>query len=840
MKLRQKILGGIVIAGMLALVLGLSGVLAPRRSTMEPVEPKGEGTEPARQMEIVTKGFRAVVKNWVLTAPEARRVGVDGETVLTKPQLVMQDVRDGVAVMVTARSEMGVYTKIPEERVVMSGGVVVRYEGEQTLELHTDGLEVAPGEERGWTDADVRVTLATKEGTQTLTGTGARIDYVKRIGQVLKDVKLVLRGGEALFPTGEEAGLNPEAPADGQKPMETTITAAGPAVAEELKRMVTLNNEVVIRQGDSELSARMVSVRFAERIGGEAEKKDGNRAGMAFSRVGEVERFVADGDVRFRGGDGRGSCDRMTRDSSDGQVFLRGKPAMLEQAGNKVMAERIELDAQAGSVFVPVSGKLDFAAQGTKQQEIGPMSVAWERSMRLDRELHEAVFHGGVRFRSEGQAIDSDALSVRFDETNRNIVEARADGHVRVKGRMEAFGPKPKVSAPKAADEVTARSEHMTYKPEKEVLIFSGDTEITRGKQVVRGERVTLSQKDESVRVDGAGSMEGTQEKEGKQEPMKVVWGEDMQFSRATGKAEFTGGVSLEQGGRTMSARRLAAVLGKDNELESLDAIGNAVVVEKSTDAAGVDQERRMRAERLTARMGKGNRLEKFEARGRAVMEEKTKTGEGVQERRMEADHLTIRVSEKNELEGLLATGHAVVVDQGRTARGDYIEVTDEGNTIVMKGPGSLEGEDTSGAEPVKVKMVWVERMRYERNTGKAVFRKDVTLHHGERVMRADQVDAVLTEKDLRSVDAWGNVVLRETDRIVRGDRLEWDMKKDLGILRGEPAMFGRGTERLFGEVIEFAQKGGSVRIRSRQRVEGTIEIRQDPAFGRMGLSIDN
>lgn len=837
MKLRQKILGGIVIAGMLALVLGLSGVFAPRRSAMEPVEWAEDGKASARQMEIVTKGFRAMVKDWVLTAPEARRAGVDGKTVLTKPRLVMKGVRDGVEMMVTARSERGVYTKVPEEHVVMSGGVVVRYEGTQTVELRTERLEVAPVEERGWTDAEVLMTLETKEGTHTLTGTGARIDYVRRTGQVLKNVKLVLSSGEALFPTGGDVALRPDAPVDEQKPVKTTITAAGPAVAEELKRTVTLNNEVVIRQGDSELSARMVSVRFSERVGGEAEEEDADEEGAAFARVGAVERFVADGDVRFHAGDGRGSCDRLTRDSSDGQVLLRGKPAMLEQAGNKVMAGRIELDPEAGSVFVPVAGKLNFAAQGTKQKDIGPMSVAWERSMRLDRELHEAVFRGGVRFRAEGQAIDSDSLSVRFDETNRNIIEARADGHVRVKGRMEAFGPKKKVSEPKAADEVTARSEHMTYKPEKEVLIFSGDTEITRGRQVVRGERVTLSQKDESVRVDGAGSMEGTQEKDGKQERMKVVWGEDMQFSRASGKAEFTGGVSLEQGGRTMSAKRLTAVLGKDNELKSLDAIGDAVVVEKSTDAVGVGQERRMRAERLTARMGKGNRLEKFEARGRAVIEEKTTTKEGAQERRMEADHLVIRVSEKNKLEGLLATGNAVVVDQGRTARGDYIEVTDEGNTIVMKGPGSLEGEDTSGAEPVKVKMVWVERMRYERDTGKAMFRKGVTLHHGERVMRADKVDAVLTEKDLRSLDARGNVVLKEAEQIVRGDRLVWDMKKDLGRLSGEPAMFGRGTERLFGEVIEFAQKGGSVRIRSRRRVEGvingqlTVDNGQLPAF---------
>ena len=831
MRLRQKVLGGVVIAGVFVLILGLLGVFSPRRAEPGPETPVDAGGEEgqALQMEVVSKDFRATGKNWVLTAPLARIRG-DEKAELTDPLLVVTGEQEGREVTVSARAKSGVFTQaLAKRHVLMSDGVVVRYEGEHTAELRTERLEAEPDGERGWTDADVRVTLETNEGTHTLTGTGAQIDYAKQTARVLKNITLVLSGGEPLFPAQGEGGAKRAATAE-KAPVKTTITAAGPVVADEVRRTVTIDDNVVIRQADNELTAQQVSMRFSE--GSRAQKTAEGKERPALAGGRAIERFVADGDVRFRAGDGRGRCDRLTRDAADEQVLLRGQPAVLEQAGNRIEAERIDLAPQAGSVFVPTAGRLKLAVEGTKQKDIGPVNVAWERTMRLDRELHEAAFQGGVKFRSESQSIESDTLSIRFDESNKNIVEARADGHVRVTGRMDAFGPKKKPDAAKAADEVSARSEHMLYQPEKELVVFSGDTEITRGNQVVRGERVTLSQKDESVRVDGAGSMSGVQEEGEKKAPIKVAWGDDMHFSRATGKAEFSGGVSLEQGGRNLSAKRVVAVIDERNELRSLDAVGDAVVVEKAEDASGAGQDRRMSAHRLKAEMGDGNTLERFEARGNAVIEEKVKSSEGVAERRMEADHLTLRVNEKNELEGLLATGNAVIVDQGRTARGQYIEVTDAGRTIMMRGPGSLEGDDTSQEKPVKVKVVWVERMKYERDTGKAAFKKNVVLHHGERVMRADEVDAKLTEKELESLDARGNVILKDAERVARGERLVWDLKADLGSLRGQPAVLRRGTERLFGEVIEFAQKGGSIRIRSSRRVEGALETRQTPTLG--------
>jgi len=774
---RRNIFGGIAVAGVMVLILGLTGVFSSQRSRRAASVPADVGTPegaPAR-MEVISKGFRATGKNWVVTAPVAR-MSAEEKAQLTDPKLVFEGEREGKKVTVTARSKEGVFTRHPKQHVVMSGDVVVRYVGEYTAELRTERLEADPEEARGWTDADVSVTLRTKEGTQTLTGTGATLDYDKRRGRVLKDIRAVLVGGRLTFPSGE-GGAKKQATGAKPAPRRTTITADGPASADEMERTITVSNRVVIEQGKNTMTADKMLMRVSE------DRK-------------EIERFVAEGNVRLRGEEGSGRCDRITRDSSDGRVTLRGAPAVLEQAGNRVEAKRIELEPEAGGLFVPVAGRLTLAVEDEQGKASEPLNVEWGETMRMDRRVHEAMFVGDVRFWTGGQSIRSETLSVRFDETNRKIIEARAEGKVSLKGRMEALAPQKtggEAKEAKEAEEITARSARMVYKPEEELVVFTGGARIERGNQVVRGENVALSRKDESVRVEGAGSMEG--EQEGGQGRMKVAWGKGMRFSRATGKAVFDGGVSLEQSGRKMRAARLTATINEKNELKRLDAVGEA-------------------AEK------KGG--------GKAVILEKTVGKDGrVNERRLEADRLTMRVNESNELESLVATGRAVIVDEGRTARGERIEVTGGGETIVMTGPGSLEGEDTSGEKPVKVKVEWADGMKYDRATGKAVFGKNVVVHHGERVMRASEVTAVLAERELRRLDARGDVVLTDSGQVARGDRLVWDMKKDLGSLRGEPAVIRQGTQRLFGDVIEFARDRGMVRIRSGYRVEGAIQARE-------------
>jgi len=226
---RRNIFGGIAVAGVMVLILGLTGVFSSQRSRRAASVPADVGMPegaPAR-MEVISKGFRATGKNWVVTAPVAR-MSAEEKAQLTDPKLVFEGEREGKKVTVTARSKEGVFTRHPKQHVVMSGDVVVRYVGEYTAELRTERLEADPEEARGWTDADVSVTLRTKEGTQTLTGTGATLDYDKRRGRVLKDIRAVLVGGRLTFPSGE-GGAKKQATGAKPAPRRTTITADGPA-----------------------------------------------------------------------------------------------------------------------------------------------------------------------------------------------------------------------------------------------------------------------------------------------------------------------------------------------------------------------------------------------------------------------------------------------------------------------------------------------------------------------------------------------------------------------------------------------------------------------------------
>ena len=92
------------------------------------------------------------------------------------------------------------------------------------------------------------------------------------------------------------------------------------------------------------------------------------------------------------------------------------------------------------------------------------------------------------------------------------------------------------------------------------------------------------------------------------------------------------------------------------------------------------------------------------------------------------------------------------------------------------------------------------------------------------RTLRADRVNSKIgADSSLEQFNAFGNVIFEQDDTVARGDRLLWDVKGDVGTLTGAPVQLEMGRNHLTGDKIEFAQRGGRIRITSKTRVEATL-----------------
>lgn len=767
MKWRRIVLGAVVFGGVLMLVLGVFGVFAPGEEAAEAdveEDTDSSGGETGGQVEAVITAFSAEGENWTLTAEKARS-DTEMNARMTRPVLTIRREREGEAPeQITITANTGVYQRTPKERVTLEGNVVVDFAGEPPAVLTTERLEVNPEAETAMTDALVTLSSETREGHQKITAQGAEFRYQERLLTLPTDIRAELHGEQALLPGAE--GLESAAPKATEEiesgPALTIVTCTGPCIADGFRDTIVLENDVVLRQKKGTLKADRME-------------------GLINRDEREVERFVAEGNVRFSGEGISGDCTRLVRSAADGALVMSGTPAAVTQGASRIEAERLELDPESGRLFAPSKGTLVLAPP-EEDNESAPMVVDWLRFMRFDRAAHEAVFSGDVEFTQEGRMIQCQTLTVQFDESNQNLVECRAEEDVHVRGAVEGIGnAEDHEGEEDAPEEIVGSSREMILRPEEQTVVFAGDAILTTGDRTIRGERIIMDQRKESLRVEGAGSLESASAAE-RDGPMRIAWQGEMTFDPETGEAVFRRDVSLSQAGRTLDADIVSAELAGENRLRSLTARGNAVMQEQP---------------------------------------EK----EGDRPRRIRADSLEVRLNEANEFERLEAIGDAEMHDGRGEARGDRMIVTDAGQTVQMTGPGSMNsvGESEEG-EPQEITVSWSGDMAFRRESGEVVFRRDVALSQNERTLRADRVVATLSdENELQSVVATGDAMFEESGRTARGERLEYDAQAESGLLSGEPAVLQQGTERVFGTTIAFGAGAEEVRVTSDYRVEAII-----------------
>jgi len=381
MKLRRTILALVVLAGILVLILGITGVLSPVKKKPAASSETDTGGAP---MQAVVKDFSSEGENWKLSAKEAR-LEADTDSLMTAtgsaeggmrligPVLEVKQPGSGGGQRLRVTADEGRTAKGPQRRIQMSGHVRVEFSGEENGLLTTRSLEVEPDEGTGRTADEIELVVDALEGPQRISGKGAEFVMKQRTVVVSENVHMEISGGgSSLLPRAGESDGKPVATPP------TLIDCRGPATADWFKRTVELRSDVRVQQGENRLRSGRVEVQFAEK-----------------GRT--PERFTAERDVTFKVGPADGDCDRLTRWSVEDELLLEGRPAHVRRGVNEVEAAKIELSGRDGAIIVPGEGTLKLVPEsaGQPQQRV---EVKWGQMLRLDPAAHQARFQGNVRF----------------------------------------------------------------------------------------------------------------------------------------------------------------------------------------------------------------------------------------------------------------------------------------------------------------------------------------------------------------------------------------------------------------------------------------------------------
>ena len=796
MKLRRMILGGIVAAGVLVLALGIAGVFTPGREhdAERAMTNAGSGDGTTKlEAHAVIKGSRATGTrpsgdNWVLTAPEGRGNPRAQEGMkLSHPALEIWRKTEHGERRAKITADTGIYTEEKKKQVEMFGNVRVEYVDREEVDgaqapdsaarrqqatLLTDSLAIDIDAATGRTDADVELIATTQEGRHVLRGTGAEFVLKHRVATVLKNIQAEGTGGTSLFEALTQEAKKPETPP------KTKVTCRGPCVAHGLKRTVVLQNDVVATQGEDELRADKIVLHVAEK-----------------QRM--YERITASGNVSFKAKSAgvAGSCERLSHIAADDLLIVEGSPVTLQQGTSKIRARKLEMDPKAGCLFVPMEGQLTLTPPPReKGKKATPLVVAWADSMRFDRPRHNAVFRGDIRFTHVGQTIECQVLSVKFDEDLRELVQVRAQQGVRVSGRIEDLMP-PKEEKPGKTGPFSAEAEEMTYDPKQELLVLSENATLKYSGQFIQAQRIEIQGAEararavEGVRVSGRiEDLMPAKEGRPKQTGPFAAQAEEMIYEPEKELLVLSGNARLDYSKQRVQGGRI-----------EIHAAEPRLLVERNASVSGQIEDL------MPAKEGRPKQTGPFAAR---------------------CDRMTLRPADQS----ALFTGRAELDYAGQIMRGEHIEIEGAEQRVRVKGAGSLLAQGgAEEKEKVTLNVAWSGDMDFIRSSGRARFRRDVSVAYGDRKLRADTLTARIgKDNSLAGIEAEGNTVLEEPHGIARGDMLVWDMETDRGRLTGSPAELTRGNQKLLGDTMEFSEKLGRVRITSRHRVEGYLTAGRD------------
>lgn len=809
MKRRRIIWAGVAAAGSVVIILAFAGVFAPERPKDPQPERPTDVLPPVDEKTIgVVKDFQASGPEWSLRAPEARE-NTDGTTALKDPTVTVIRPMDKGEQRIVAHAREGRMIRQPQEQRELSGGVTAEFSGVYSGTLKTPSLTVDPAIGTGHTPDRMELVLKSDHGPHTLIGEGVDLDLKQRTVKIARNVTVTIAA--PMFVISAEATRTSKS----AKPPPIVITCDGPATADGFERAVRLQKAVVLRQGQDELHADRVNLFFAQTKSETAPRGDDVDGEL------ELERFEAEGNVRFKTSVVDGEGTRLVRTRVNDQVILDGKPAVVRRAGNRIEAERIDLDSAREQVEVPMKGALHIEQEGDKPERI---DIAWGRQFHLDPVTHEAVFRGGVVFDRSGMRVECQSLHAKLDAENRRPVSFRAEGDVRLSGTMPSEKGRP-------GEPVAARGREMTYDAQRDVVRLIGDASAAIGTQEARGADIEFGVRDSSLRVTGAGTLKARPQGADAAQEMQARWSGEMQYSRAAGKAVLRRDVSVLYGARKLEADEVTVRLAKDGSAEGLDAAGKVRMEDKGS---------LLSADRLTASLGAGNVLKDATATGRVVMEMPAVDKTPAQ--KLRADRVVAASGPDGTIQSMDATGH-VVMERGKAGTPDALVLNADRVLASVGAKQELKSFDATGK--VAIDLAGKDKdsgytLRCSRvqskpgndgalegfeATGDVVVEERVPAAKGGRVMHSDRATVALgADQKPRTVTAVGRRVTLEEDQVrAVGQELVWDVVTESGRLTGTPVEVFQGGNRLYGNLVEFSKSKGSIRIRGSQRVEATI-----------------
>lgn len=166
------------------------------------------------------------------------------------------------------------------------------------------------------------------------------------------------------------------------------------------------DGDVIIRDPKGEVRAEKLSVRFGRDEAGDLD--------IAF-----VEAF---GDVLIDREDLHAEGDHVRRDAPEGELLLKGTPAVASRGERLIEGDRIEFSQTLGKAAVTGAGRLRMPVttdlQGRPVHEAVPLAIRWSESMYFEDARGFANFNGDVvaetgAAEGEGAVVDVSRLASR-------------------------------------------------------------------------------------------------------------------------------------------------------------------------------------------------------------------------------------------------------------------------------------------------------------------------------------------------------------------------------------------------------------------------------------------
>jgi lipopolysaccharide export system protein LptA len=153
------------------------------------------------------------------------------------------------------------------------------------------------------------------------------------------------------------------------------------------------------------------------------------------------------------------------------------------------------------------------------------------------------------------------------------------------------------------------------------------------------------------------------------------------------------------------------------------------------------------------------------------------------------------------------------------------------GMTLFPLNKGSLTGEfetevwDASAPVDVQSNQLRVNFQKHE-----IVFQGDVKVTQVDFSLTAREVTAVFgeTAEDIRQIVAKGNVTIRKSDKVARGDEAVYDRPGGVVVLRGNPYL-EQGKNFIHGEEISVFLKEDTMDVRGDVTAEFRLKEPPDP-----------